>query len=98
MYLDYQTPRSRTLDQPPGMNGANVQVAHRRPDSVNRPNVCRRAPSVTAVSARGDEMNSPDLDRDGPRLDRSVCKDGAHQPEVCPGALVRAMLRACPLD
>jgi hypothetical protein len=98
IYLDRQTFRSRPLDQPTAMNSANVQVAHRPPDSVNRPNVCRRTPSVTAVSAGCDEMNFPDLDRDGPRLDRSVFEDGAHQPEVCPGALVRAMLRACPLD
>jgi hypothetical protein len=80
------------------MAGADVQIAHRPSDSVNRPNVCRRAPSVTAVSARRVEMSFPDLDRDRARLDRSVFEDGAHQPEVCPGALVRAMLRACPLD
>ncbi len=38
-------------------------------------------------------MNFPDLDRDRARLDRSVFEDGAHQPEVCLCALVRAMLR-----
>jgi hypothetical protein len=81
IHLDRQTLRSRPLDQPLCMAGADVQVAHRPPDSVNRPNVYRRAPSVTAVSARGDEMNSPDLDRDGPRLDRSVFENGAHRPE-----------------
>jgi hypothetical protein len=79
IYLDRQTFRSRPLDQPPGMNGANVQIAHRPPDSVNRPNVCRRAASITAVSARCDEVNFPDLDRDGSGLDRSVCEDGAHE-------------------
>ena len=78
MHLDRQTFCSRPLDQPPGMNGANVQVAHRPPDSVNRPNVCRCAPSVMAVSAGSVEMNFRDLDRDGSRLDRSVCEDGAH--------------------
>jgi hypothetical protein len=41
IHLSRRTFRSRPLDQPPGMNGANVQVAHRPPDSVNRPNVCR---------------------------------------------------------
>jgi len=57
MHLDRQTFRSRPLDQPPGMNGANVHVAHRPPDSVNRPNVCRRAPSVTTVSAGSVEVD-----------------------------------------
>jgi hypothetical protein len=80
------------------MAGADVQIAHRPPDSVNRPNVCRRAPSIPAVSARRDKIDFPDLDRDRLRLDRSVCEDGAHRPEVCSGVLVRAMLRACPLD
>jgi hypothetical protein len=79
VHLDRQTFRSRPLDQPPGMNGANVHVAHRPPDSVNRPNVCRRAPSVTAEAAGCDKMNVRDLDRDRLRLDRSVCEDGAHE-------------------
>jgi hypothetical protein len=60
MYLDCQTLRSRPLDQPLRMNGANVQVAHRPPDSVNRPNVRRRAPSVTAVSAGNIEVDRRD--------------------------------------
>jgi hypothetical protein len=42
------------------MNGANVHVAHRPPDSVNRPNVCRRAPSVTAISAGSVEVDRRD--------------------------------------
>ena len=82
IHLSRQTFRSRPLDQPPGMNGANVQVAHRPPDSVNRPNVCRRSPSVTAVWAWRDKIDLPDLDRDGPRLDWSVCEDGAHESEI----------------
>ncbi len=58
--LDRQTFRSRPLDQPPGRNGANVYVVHQPPDSVNRPNVCRRAPSVTAVSAGSVEVDRRD--------------------------------------
>jgi hypothetical protein len=34
-------------------------------------------PYVTAVSARRDKIDFPDLDRDRLRLDRSVCEDGA---------------------
>ena len=67
-HLDRQTLRPRPLDQPPGMNGTNVQVAHRPPDSVNRPNVCRRAPSVTA-DGRGASRNVAELNAMAPRLD-----------------------------
>ena len=53
IHLSRRTFRSRPLDQPPGMNGANVQVAHRPPDSVNRPNVCRKSEnSPPATAAR----------------------------------------------
>ena len=44
MHFDRQTFRPRPLDQSPGMNSANVQVAHRPPNSVNRANVSTLRP------------------------------------------------------
>ena len=57
---------------------ADIEVRHRTPEVIERPDICGRASSIPAVFAERVEVDLPDLDGHDRRLNRSVREDGAN--------------------
>lgn len=76
-HLDRQSLGARPLDQLLRVPAANVSVARRPTNRIDRPDVGRSAPPIPAVLAGRVEVNRRELHRDDGWLYRGVVEDGA---------------------